>query len=129
MLFSCAVCVMNSLVVSTFRKLENQAIKQQYNEIYNHELAHKSVAGALAGPIVIEKNSQGIPIGGHVSIKMPKLDLKNPNSTIVNAEKVIKSALAPFNPSSQDYKVASQAQKIRNTALNYKKAPKIDYFC
>ena len=65
--------------ISSIMNQQKQAlIRQNYAEIYAHELAHKNAGGALAGPIVIEKNAQGIPIGGHVSIKMPSLNPKNP---------------------------------------------------
>lgn len=91
-------------------------IKKNYDEIYSHELAHKLAGGSLAGQIVIEKNSQGIPIAGHVDIKMPTLNPKNPEKTINDANTVIRSALAPSNPSNQDYKVASQAESIKMQA-------------
>ena len=109
---------MDSLTISTFRNFQNQAIRNRYNEIYAHELAHKNAAGSLAGSIVIEKNSQGIPVGGHVSIKMPVLDKNNPQATINHANTVIKAALAPSDPSDQDYRVAAQAKNIKFQAEN-----------
>ena len=84
-------------------------IKKNYDEIYAHELAHKSAGGSLAGSIVIEKNADGIPVGGHVNIKMPSLDPNNPQKTIDEANTVIRSAMAPVDPSSQDLKVKAQA--------------------
>ena len=99
-------------------RAQDEAIKEQYNEIYAHEQAHKSAAGSLGGPIVIEKNYQGIPIGGHVNIKMPALNKENPEETIKQADTVIKSAMAPSDPSNQDYKVASEARSIRTEAKN-----------
>ena len=91
-------------------------INRNYNEIYAHEQAHKSAGGALAGNIVIEKNADGIPVGGHVPIKMPALDHNNPQKTIDEANIVIRSAMAPGNPSPQDYKVAAQARAIKAQA-------------
>lgn len=91
-------------------------INRNYNEIYAHEQAHKSAGGALAGNIVIEKNADGIPVGGHVPIKMPALDPNNPQKTIDEANIVIRSAMAPGNPSPQDYKVAAQARAIKAQA-------------
>lgn len=113
---------MNSMLVSTFRNMEQQAIRERYNEIYAHELAHKNAGGSLAGPIVIEKDSNGIPIGGHVSIAMPKLDPNNPEKTIEQANTVIKAAMAPSDPSGQDYKVAAQAENIKT------QAKRLDYY-
>ena len=70
---------------------------------------------------MIEKDSQGIPIGGHVDIKMPVLDKKNPDKTIKHADTVIKAAMAPSDPSNQDYKVAEKAKNIKTQAQNYQK--------
>lgn len=91
-------------------------ITKNYNEIYAHEMAHKTAGGALAGSIVIERNSDGIPVGGHVNIKMPALDPENPQKTIDDANIVIRAAMAPSDPSSQDYKVANQARGIKAKA-------------
>ena len=101
--------------------------RKNYNEIYAHEAAHKRAGGSLAGPIVIEYNGEGIPVGGHVSIKMPKLNQENPQQTIDEADIVIKSALAPSDPSSQDLKVASQAKGLKQKAQKIK-AGKLDYY-
>ena len=80
---------MDFRTVSIFRQMEQQAIKQRYDEIYSHELAHKNAAGSYAGAIVIEKDSKGVPVGGHVSIQMPVLDKENPQKTIKHADVVI----------------------------------------
>lgn len=93
-------------------------IEKNYNHIYNHELAHKMAGGSLAGDIVIERNSEGIPVAGHVSIKMPALNINNPQKTINDANTVIRSAMAPSDPSDQDYKVAAQAANIKSQAEN-----------
>ncbi len=109
------------LGTQNYNKQQKQGIiNQRYNEVYKHELAHKNAAGSLGGPIVIEKDSSGIPIGGHVNIKMPVLDKKNPDKTISHADTVIKAALAPDNPSGQDYKVAAEARAVKSEAQNYK---------
>lgn len=97
-------------------------ISQRYNEIYSHELAHQRAGGSLAGGIVIERDANGIPIGGHVPIKMPSLDRNNPDKTIKDANTVISSAMAPSDPSDQDYRVANQARAIKSQAENYKTA-------
>ena len=119
---------MDSLMISTFRNMQNQAIRQRYNEIYAHERAHKSAAGKYAGNIVIEENSQGIPVGGHVSIQMPALDPNNPDSTIEHANVVMRAAMAPSDPSEQDYRVAASAQKIKNQAEALKRQKHIDFY-
>lgn len=105
-------------------------IKKNYDEIYAHELAHKSAGGALAGSIVIERNSDGIPFAGHVDIKMPSLNPNNPQKTINDANTVIRSAMVPSDPSDQDYRVAAQAQSIKMQAQAVKSqnvGNKLDY--
>lgn len=105
-------------------------IKKNYDEIYAHELAHKSAGGSLAGSIVIEKNADGIPVGGHVDIKMPSLDKNNPQKTINDANTVIRAAMAPVDPSAQDFKVKAQAENIKMRAQAVKNkdvGKKLDY--
>ena len=105
-------------------------IKKNYDEIYAHELAHKRAGGDLAGPIIIERNADGIPFAGHVDIKMPSLNPNNPQKTINDANTVIRSAMAPFDPSDQDYRVASQAENIKMQAQAIKQqnvGKKLDY--
>ena len=106
--------------VNNFNQQRQTMIKQRHSEIYAHELAHKNAAGSLGGSIVIEKDANGIPIGGHVNIKMPTLDKNNPDKTINHAETVIKAAMAPGDPSDQDYKVAAQARSIKAEAQEHK---------
>jgi hypothetical protein len=127
------LAMINSL--SMFSNLYSQKkqafVKQRYDELYAHELAHKSAAGTYGGAIVIEKDSNGIPVGGHVSIQMPTLDKKNPDKTIKHTDTVIRAAMAPTDPSSQDYKVAAEARAIRSQALAMKNdsrvGKKLDY--
>jgi len=110
---------------NNYAQAQNQArqdmISRRYNEIYAHELAHQRAGGGLAGGIVIEKDANGIPIGGHVPIKMPALDRRNPDKTIQDANTVIRSAMAPSDPSDQDFRVAGQARAIKAQAENYKR--------
>ncbi len=101
-------------------KQKQNFIKQRYDEIYAHELAHKQAAGSFGGSIVIEKDGNGIPVGGHVAIKMPGLNPADPEKTIQHADTVIRAALAPSDPSSQDLKVASEARNIKSKALSLK---------
>lgn len=116
---------------SLFAPKKQDIIKQRYDEIYAHELAHKNAAGSYGGAIVIEKDSNGIPVGGHVAIQMPALDKNNPDKTIKHADTVIRAAMAPADPSSQDFKVAAQARNIRNQAIAFKSdgnvGKKLDY--
>lgn len=125
---SVEVC-MNFMSLASFQAQQKQSlIRKNYAEIYAHEAAHKRAGGSLAGAIVIEKNSEGIPVGGHVSIKMPKLNKENPEQTIEQANVVFKSALAPSDPSEQDYKVAKQAKSLISQAERLKSKKKLDYY-
>ena len=108
------------------QKQKDDLIQKNYNHIYAHELAHKIAGGSFAGAISIEKNSDGIPIAGHVPIKMPVLDKLNPQKTIEHANTVIKAALAPSDPSAQDYKVAAEALSIKSMAESIKNNKKLD---
>jgi len=120
---------MDFMSISAFNAQQKQAlIKKNYNEIYAHEAAHKRAAGSLAGPIVIERNSEGIPVGGHVSIMMPNINKSNPQKTIEQADIVFKSAMAPTDPSEQDYKVAKKAKKIKTQAENIQNKKRLDYY-
>ena len=113
-----------------FSEKDLNLIKKNYDEIYAHELAHKSAGGSLAGSIVIEKNADGIPVGGHVDIKMPSLDKNNPQKTINDANTVIRAAMAPVDPSAQDFKVKAQAENIKMRAQAVKNkdvGKKLDY--
>lgn len=111
-LFNNAQNMMNA----QYQAQKKALISKNYNEIYSHELAHKRAGGHLAGAIVIERNSEGIPFAGHVAIKMPALNKNNPQQTINDADTVIRAAMAPSDPSGQDYRVAAQAQMIKSQA-------------
>ena len=115
------VTLANSSIIAGIMNQQRQAlIDKNYNEIYNHELAHKRAGGVFAGDIVIERNADGIPVGGHVPIQMPTLDENNPQRTIDHANVVIASAMAPSDPSEQDYKVANQTRAIKQKAIEIK---------
>ena len=116
-----------STPLKDYHKQKDELIRKNYNHIYAHELAHKTVGGSFAGAISIENDANGIPVSGHVPIKMPVLDEKDPQKTIDHANIVIKAALAPSDPSSQDYKVASQASAIKEKAEALKSKKKLNY--
>jgi hypothetical protein len=99
---------------------KQELINKNYNHIYNHEIAHKMAGGQFAGAISIERDANGIPVSGHVPIAMPVLDKNNPQKTIDHANTVIKAALAPSDPSGQDYRVAASAEKIKMKAQTIK---------
>jgi hypothetical protein len=113
----------NNSYVAPKKKTETnqdfEAYKQKNNDhIMAHEQAHKSAAGALGGSIVIEKNSDGVAFAGHVPIQIPEVTAGgNVEESKKQNEQVKTSALAPSDPSGQDYMVAAQAQANINKAL------------
>ncbi len=103
------------------KKIENLK-KENYSRIYAHEAAHKNAAGSLGGPIVIEYSPQGIPIGGHVNIRIPSLNRENPDETISQAKQIKRAALAPVTDlSDADLNVARQAEALLSEAQDYKR--------
>lgn len=61
---------------------------------------------------------------------MPALDSANPQKTINDANTVIRSAMAPSDPSGQDFRVAAQAESIKMQAQAIKSKDvgnKLDY--
>lgn len=96
--------------------------KENYSRIYSHEAAHKAAAGSLGGPIVIEYNPQGIPVSGHVSIRIPALNKANPDETISQAKQIKRAALAPGTDlSNADLNVARTADVLLSEAQSLKK--------
>lgn len=97
------------------QKAEYLRKKEANNQhVYNHEMQHLRAAGQYAvGGIHIDYDQNGWATGGHVSVQMPVLDKNNPNKTIAHAKAIEASALAPSDPSDQDFKVYSAAQQVR----------------
>ena len=87
------------------------------NHIMTHEKAHRAAAGSLGGSIVIEKNSDEVAFAGHVPIQIPEVNASNTDLAKIQNEQVKTAALAPSDPSGQDYLVAAQAQANINKAL------------
>lgn len=92
---------------------EFQSFKEKrFNDIYAHEKAHQSVGGNLAGGIHIDTDTNGVAYAGHVPIKMPGVNEANPEKSKLDANQVKNAAMAPGDPSPQDYFVAAEAQAI-----------------
>lgn len=99
---------------------ELESLKKQDRSVRAHEMAHIGASGGLVkgGPNYKYKtgpDGKRYAIAGDVQIDTsPEND---PRKTIAKAEKIIRSALAPADPSSQDRKVASDAQAMKQEAL------------
>ena len=123
----------NKIAAKKLEQAKQKLIKKNYDEIYEHEAAHKAAAGSLGGSIHIVNNSAGIPVSGFVPIAMPSMPEKPTQNglqkTIDHAKTVIKAAMAPKDPSSADYRVKASAEKTLNKAESKKKniSKQLDY--
>lgn len=79
-----------------------------------HEAAHQAAGGGLAGAASFSytrgPDNQMYAVAGEVPIRMQ--EGRTPEETIVNARQVAAAAMAPADPSPQDYKVAANAAKM-----------------
>ncbi|MBG6208805.1 hypothetical protein IWQ49_003469 [Labrenzia sp. EL_126] len=89
-----------------------QELEKRDREVRAHEQAHARVGGAYAGApsYTFQQGPDGkrYAIGGEVQIDTSKE--KTPQETIRKMQIVIRAALAPAEPSSQDLKVAQLAR-------------------
>lgn len=89
---------------------------ERYADIMAHEQAHATAAGPYGGGIVIDYDSNGVAVGGHVPIHIPGLDPHNAETSRQAYKTIYNAALAPHDPSSQDMAVAAQAQSLMGQA-------------
>ena len=96
-----------------------QALKQRDQEVRAHERAHQAAAGAYGGgasySFVRGPDGRQYAVGGEVQIDASPVP-GNPKATIAKMETVSRAALAPAQPSSQDHRVAAQAQAAKAKA-------------
>jgi hypothetical protein len=89
-------------------------LQQRDREVKAHELAHKAVGGryVTGGSFTYETGPDGhrYAIGGEVTIDSSSGS--TPEETLRKAELIRRAALAPADPSPQDYRVASQANMM-----------------
>ncbi|MCV3410297.1 hypothetical protein L8T85_07185 [Campylobacter lari] len=106
------------------KDLSNEEVKQVRElekidrEVRAHEAAHQAAGGALAGTASFGytrgPDNKMYAVEGEVPIRMQKGN--TPEETIANAMQVIAAAMAPADPSPQDYKVAANAMQMQNDA-------------
>jgi hypothetical protein len=93
-------------------------LKDRDREVRLHEQAHAATGGQYAGAPVYEyetgPDGKRYAVGGEVSIDVATE--KTPNETIRKMQQVKAAALAPAEPSPQDYKVASDATQKEQAA-------------
>lgn len=95
-------------------------LKQRDAEVRQHEQAHLAVAGPYAkGGAKFEyktgPDGKRYASGGEVGIDTTPVD-NDPAATIKKAQTIKKAALAPAEPSDQDYRVAAQADQMEQKA-------------
>ncbi|MCS3805013.1 hypothetical protein HNO92_002250 [Chromobacterium alkanivorans] len=96
-----------------------EALKARDSEVRQHEQAHLTSGGALAGGGATYTYQQGpdgkqYAIGGEVGIRLARGS--TPQETISNAQTVQRAALAPADPSGQDRAVAAAAAQMEQQA-------------
>lgn len=99
--------------------VEKQQIVQELSardrEVRQHEMAHKAAGAGITGAVAYsyERGPDGrmYAVGGEVSIDTSAVP-GDPEATLEKAEKIIRAALAPAEPSAQDYRVAAQARAM-----------------
>lgn len=99
--------------LSASEQREVQQLKARDAEVRTHEQAHLAAAGSLstAGPFYdYETGPDGrrYAVGGEVRISAP--EGRTPDETIRIQEQLIRAALAPAEPSTQDRRVAAGAR-------------------
>jgi len=93
-----------------------QELKARDQEVRAHENAHKTAGGGYVGSISYDTQTgpdgREYAIGGEAQIDASPVP-GNPEATIRKMDIIVRAALAPAEPSSQDYAVARSAQQAR----------------
>ncbi len=93
-------------------------LQSRDSEVKAHEAAHQAAGGGMTGAAsyTYQQGPDGkmYAIGGEVSIAMK--EGRTPQEKIANARQVAAAAMAPANPSPQDYAVASSARVMEMKA-------------
>jgi hypothetical protein len=97
---------------------EIERLKQIDQKVRAHEAAHQAAGGQYTGSAsyqyTIGPDGKAYAVGGEVSIDASAE--RDPQATIRKMEVVRAAAMAPADPSSQDYAVAAQATQEEQTA-------------
>ncbi|HEC1769570.1 TPA: hypothetical protein R1738_000127 [Campylobacter lari] len=108
----------NGKDLSTEEVKQVRELEKVDREVRAHEAAHQAAGGALAGAASFGytrgPDNKMYAVEGEVPIRMQKGN--TPEETIANAMQVIAAAMAPADPSPQDYKVAANAMQMQNDA-------------
>jgi hypothetical protein len=93
-------------------------LKARDLEVRLHEQAHAAVGGQYAGSPTYEyeKGPDGNRYAVAGEVKIDVSEAKEPEETVRKMQQVKAAALAPAEPSAQDYKVASEASQKEQAA-------------
>lgn len=113
----------NSSISETYTDSEIRALeqlKQRDREVRAHELAHVAAGGQYitsGANFSYQKGPDGrlYAVGGEVSISTSEVP-QDPQATLEKAMTILRAALAPADPSSQDRQVAAQAAAMAQRA-------------
>lgn len=112
----------NSAATSGYSEQEMAMLRElsaRDREVRQHELAHKSAAGSLAGAVSYDyqrgPDGRMYAVGGEVSIKTSTTS-SDPKEALRQAEQLMRAATAPANPSAQDLRVAASARMTADQA-------------
>ena len=92
-----------------------EALKDRHEEVVRHEEAHAAVGGQYAGAPSYDyqtgPDNKRYAVGGEVMIDTSEV-ANDPEATLRKADQIRAAALAPAEPSSQDRRVAAQADAM-----------------
>lgn len=106
------------------QKQENDTVLRQLRardrEVRAHEAAHTAAGGSLVrgGPSYTFQtgpDGRSYAVGGEVQLDVSAVP-NNPQATLAKASQIRAAALAPANPSSQDVRVAANANQLASRA-------------
>ncbi|MFP8966403.1 putative metalloprotease CJM1_0395 family protein [Pokkaliibacter sp. CJK22405] len=104
-----------SKLVSSGEEQSVEDLKKRDQEVRAHEQAHASAAGKYGGSPQFEytrgPDGRLYATSGEVSVDTSPIP-NDPQETIEKAQAILKAARAPSEPSSQDNKVAMEAQRM-----------------
>lgn len=94
---------------------EIEQLKARDREVRAHEMAHLAAAGGLAmsgASFTYQRGADGVnyAVGGEV--KIDTSSASTPEQTMRKAQKIRAAALAPAQPSNQDFAVAAKAAQM-----------------
>jgi SprA-related family len=106
--------------LSADEQRELEQLQARDREVRAHEKAHKNAAGHHARGGASFEHETGpdgkrYAVSGEVSIDVSKVD-GNPQATIAKAQTIRGAALAPAQPSGQDFAVAAKASRMEAEA-------------